>query len=344
MRGSHAARPAVSVLLPCRDAAPWLEECLDSLFVQSLSNLEVIAVDDGSTDGTLALLRSRARMESRLRVLDGERQGLVRALNRAASAAVAPLLARMDADDVTHPDRLLAQSAFLSGHTAVAACGTAVRLFPDASLGSGYRRYEAWLNGLVDGESVLADLFVECPIAHPTLMVRASVFHALGGYRDLDWPEDYDLVLRLHAAGMRAANLPRRLLDWRVHPDRHSLRSERYTPQAFRRCKVHFLRTSFLPPGRPIVVWGAGKVGKPLARELQRQGTPVAAFVDLDPRKIGQEIHGAPVLAPGGVEHLMRDSDPYVLAAVGSSGAREEIRGALDAMGRHEIDDYRVCS
>ena len=344
MSGSRAARPAVSVLLPCRNAAPWLGECLDSLFVQSLSNFEVIAVDDGSTDDTLALLRSRARLERRLLVLDGEGQGLVRALNRAASEAAAPLLARMDADDVTHPDRLLAQSVFLAGHTAAAACGTAVRLFPRASLGPGYCRYEAWLNGLVDEDSVLADLFVECPIAHPTLMVRTSVFHALGGYRDLDWPEDYDLVLRLHAAGMRAANLPRQLLDWRVHPDRHSLRSERYAPQAFRRCKAHFLRTAFLPSGRPIVVWGAGKVGKPLARELQRQGIPVAAFVDLDPRKIGQEIHGAPVLAPGGVEDLIHDSDPYVLAAVGSPGARDEIRGALDAMGRREIDDYRVCA
>lgn len=344
MSGIHSTHPAVSVLLPCRNAVPWLEECLDSLFVQTLSNIEVIAVDDGSSDGTLAVLRGRARLENRLRVLDGEGRGLVSALNRAASEAAAPLLARMDADDLAHPDRLLAQTAFLASHTSVAACGTAVRLFPDASLGSGYRRYEAWLNGLVDEEAVLADLFVECPIAHPTLAVRASVFHALGGYRDLDWPEDYDLVLRLHAAGMRAANLPRQLLDWRVHPGRHSLRSERYAPHAFRRCKVHFLRAALLPPGRPIVVWGAGKVGKPLARELQRQGIPVAAFVDLDPRKIGQEIHGAPVLAPGGIEDLMRDSDPYVLAAVGSPGAREEIRGALDAMGRHEIDDYRVCA
>ena len=344
MNGSHRSAPAVSVLLPCRNADPWLEECLESLFAQRLSDFEVVAVDDGSTDDTLGLLRSMARREHRLRVLDGERQGLVAALNRAASEAEAPLLARMDADDVAHPDRLLAQVEFLARNTPVAACGTAVRLFPESSLGSGYRRYETWLNGLVNEQDVLADLFVECPIAHPTLVVRKSVFFALGGYRDLDWPEDYDLVLRLHAAGMRASNLPRQLLDWRVHPERHSLRSERYAPQAFRRCKVHFLRAAFLPPGRPVVVWGAGKVGKPLARELQRQGIPVAAFVDLDPRKIGQEIQGAPVLAPEGVEPLVRDSDPYVLAAVGSPGAREEIREALDTMNLIEIDDYRVCS
>ena len=344
MTGSRSARPAVSVLLPCRNAAPWLEECLASLFAQSLSDFEVIAVDDGSTDGTLSILQHTARGEHRLRVLTGEGHGLVAALNRAASEATAPLLARMDADDAAHPDRLLAQVEFLSDHASVAACGTAVRLFPESSLGSGYRRYEAWLNGLVDQQDLLADLFVECPIAHPTLVVRKSVFRALAGYRDLDWPEDYDLVLRLHAAGMRAANLSRQLLDWRVHPERHSLRSGRYTPQAFRRCKVHFLRTTFLPPGRAIVIWGAGKVGKPLARELLRQGTPVTAFVDLDPRKIGQEIHGAPVLAPQGFEILMSDSDPYVLAAVGSPGAREQIREALVAMNLIEVDDYRVCS
>jgi len=344
MSETQATSPAVSVLLPCRNAAPWLAECLESLFLQSLSNFEVIAVDDGSSDGTLELLRNGQFRDSRLRVLSGEGRGLVSALNLAASVAAAPLLARMDADDVAHPDRLLAQTAFLSSHRSIAACGTAVRLFPDSSLGSGYRRYEAWLNGLVDEEAVLADLFVECPIAHPSLMVRSSVFQALAGYRDLDWPEDYDFVLRLHAAGMRAANLPRQLLDWRVHPDRHSLRSERYAPQAFRRCKVHFLRAGFLPPDRPIVVWGAGKVGKPLARELLRRGTPVAGFVDLDPRKIGQEIHGAPVLDPGGFEGLLRDSNPYVLAAVGSPGAREEIRGALSAMDRREIADFRICS
>ena len=344
MTGGRSARPAVSVLLPCRNAALWLEDCLASLFAQSLSEFELIAVDDGSTDGTLPLLQRTARGDHRLRVLSGEGKGIVAALNRAASEAGAPLLARMDADDVAHPDRLLAQVEFLASHTPVAACGTAVRLFPESILGSGYRRYETWLNGLVDGQDLLADLFVECPIAHPTLVVRTSVFRALGGYRDLAWPEDYDLVLRLHAAGMRAANLPRQLLDWRVHPKRHSLRSGHYTPQAFRRCKVYFLRTTFLPPGRPIVIWGAGKVGKPLARELLRQGTPVAAFVDLDPRKIGQEIHGAPVLAPRGFEVLTRDSDPYVLAAVGSPGAREDIREGLNAMGLIEIDDYRVCS
>jgi hypothetical protein len=256
------------------------------------------------------------------------------------------MLARMDADDLCSPDRLAAQFDFLSRHREIAACGTGVRLFPRDALGSGYRRYEAWLNHLETPESLLRDLFVECPIAHPSLMIRASVLNGLGGYRDAGWPEDYDLLLRLHAAGMSAANLSGALLSWRVRPERHSLRSERYAPAAFRRCKVHFIKESFLPAGRPLVVWGAGKVGKPLVRELARQGLGVEAFVDLDPRKIGQSIHGAPVLSPDEFAELPShgDSSPYVLVAVGSPGAREEIRDALGVAGRSEIRDYRVCA
>ncbi len=348
--------PEISVLLPCRNVATWLPECIESLETQSLSNFEVLAVDDRSTDGTAELLRRWSARDDRVQVLevapgtpprgDGTPpdDGLVRALDLAVAASRAPLLARMDGDDVAGPRRLELQRDFLVARPDLAGCGTAVELFPRSEVGEGYRRYEAWLNGLSDPAELWRDLFVECPVAHPTLMIRRSVLSGLGGYRDPGWPEDYDLVLRLHAAGMRVANLPEPLLRWRVRSDRHSLASDRYSAGAFRRCKVHFLDQVFLPISRPLVVWGAGKVGKPLARELIRQGRPVTAFVDLDARKIGQEIHGAPVLDPAGFEILASKDGPYVLAAVGSPGASEEIRATLDALGHREIEDYRICA
>jgi len=333
----------------------WLPRCIESLERQSLRDYEVLAVDDRSTDDTGILLRRWSARDDRVQVLDiapgsGHRakgttgDGLLAALDLALAVASAPLLARMDGDDIAEPRRLELQCDFLAARPDVAGCGTAVELFPRSLVGEGYRRYEAWLNGLTDPEDVERDLFVECPVAHPTLMIRRSVLFGIGGYRDCGWPEDYDLILRLHAAGMHIANLPELLLRWRVRPDRHSLTSERYSAEAFRRCKVHFLDQAFLPTGRRLVMWGAGKVGKPLARELLRQGRPVSAFVDLDIRKIGQEIHGAPVLDPTGFEALLKDDDPYVLAAVGSPGARDEIRAALDALGRRDIHDYRVCA
>jgi len=348
----RSTRPEVSVLLPCRDVAAWLPECIESIEAQSLRDYEVLVVNDGSTDETGVILRRWSARNDRVRYFEAGSAtrrapadgGLVQALNLAASAARAPIVARMDGDDVADPLRLELQRDLLTTRRDLAACGTAVELFPRSEVGEGYARYEAWLNGLSDPDDLARDLFVECPVAHPTLMIRRSVLSALGGYRDAGWPEDYDLVLRLHAAGMRIANLPEPLLRWRVRSDRHSLASDRYSARAFRSCKVHFLDQAFLPPSRPLVVWGAGKVGKPLARELIRQGRPITAFVDLDARKIGQEIHGAPVLDPGGFEILASKDDPYVLAAVGSPGAREEIRGALDALGHREIEDYRVCA
>jgi len=350
--------PEVSVLLPCRDVAVWLPECIDSLEAQSLRDYEVVAVDDRSTDDTGSLLREWSSRDDRVRFLEvgpaspsGDRganrtpgDGLLAALDLAVGAAKAPLLARMDGDDVAAPGRLELQRDFMATRRDLAACGTAVGLFPRSEVGEGYLRYETWLNGLSEPEDLRRDLFVECPVAHPTLMIRRSVLSGLGGYRDPGWPEDYDLVLRLHAAGMLAANLSSRQLRWRVRPDRYSLTSDRYSADSFRRCKVHFLDQAFLPAARPLVVWGAGKVGKPLARELIRQGRSITAFVDLDARKIGQEIHGAPVLDPAGFEALLQPDDPYVLVAVGSPGARGEIREALDALGRREIEDYRVCA
>ena len=338
-------RPAISVLLPCRDAGDTLTACLRSLRGQTRADFEVVAVDDGSRDATRSLLRGWARRDRRVRILDGRGRGLVPALEAAAAAARGSLLARMDADDVAHPRRLELQTRFLARHPGLAACGARVRLFPREELGSGYRRYERWINGLGSPAEVERDLFVECPVPHPTLLIRREAFDLIGGYRDRGWPEDYDLVLRLHRAGFAMANVPRVLLRWRVTPDRLSLRSPAYAPDAFRRCKVHHLLRGSLPVGRPLLVWGAGRVGKALSRELRRQGRPIDAFVDLDPRKIGQEVHGAPVWPPRELRARARCSpEPYVLAAVGSPGARAEIRAALTDAGLKELRDFRALA
>jgi glycosyltransferase involved in cell wall biosynthesis len=353
-------RPRLSVLLPCHDAAPTLPDAIASLRAQTLENFEVIAVDDRSSDATADLLADWAARDPRVTVLTRAQQiivhsGLVPALNQAAAVARAPLLARMDADDVAHPERFERQASYLAAHPGLAGCGAHVELFSPGQIRSGYRRYERWINGIETPEDVRKNAIVECPIAHPTLVIKKTVFDALGGYRDMGWPEDHDLVLRVLAAGARLANLPGNpLLRWRIREDRLSLTSPAYEPAAFRRCRVHFLRAVFLDPIRDVVVWGAGRVGKPLARELIRQGTPVAAFVDLDARKIGQEIHGAPVLSPDefaeraeaqtGPPKAASSPRPYVLVAVGSPGVRDEIREALEARGFHELDDFRFCA
>jgi cellulose synthase/poly-beta-1,6-N-acetylglucosamine synthase-like glycosyltransferase len=312
-----------------------LHEALESLANQTLSTFEIIAVDDGSTDATPRLLAEWAQRDGRIRVVFVEPRGIVHALNVAARHANGSLYARMDADDIAEPTRLERQAAYLAEHPDIAACGSRIRYFPCNQVRNGARRYERWINTVLSSDDIERDLFVECPIPHPTLVVRREVFERIEGYREVAWPEDYDFILRVWQAGCRLGKVPEVLLSWRERPDRLSRTHPRYADGAFRNCKIHFLESRIA--GRPVVICGAGPVGKAFALGLQERGYSVAAFVDLDPRKIGQTIHGAPVIAPSDVG---LHAGAYFLAAVGSSEARSEIRDYLAGAGFEEPKDF----
>ncbi len=290
-------------------------------------------MNDGSTDTTAESLEDWAGRDSRVRVIHEPARGLVAALERARDVARGRYLARMDADDRAPPDRFELQLRLLDARPAVGMCGAHVRYFPDGRVRAGARRYQAWLNSLTTSSDLERDLFVECPLAHPTFFMRAEAVEAAGGYRDRGWPEDYDLLLRVWRSGWQLAVVPAVLHEWREGPRRHSRTSETYSPDAFRRCKIHHLIRSRLRDCRELVIWGAGPTGKAMGRALAAEGRPVSAWVDLDPRKIGQEIHGAPVLPPG---RLAPAPGRLVLAAVGRAGGREQVRTALRDAGFEE--------
>jgi glycosyltransferase involved in cell wall biosynthesis len=321
--------------------AEHLVQALRSITMQTYRDFELVAVNDGSRDTTAEVLEHWAAKDERLRVVHLERVGLAEALQQGARLCRGELLARADADDVAHPRRFAEQIEFLSARPEIAAVGTQVRYFPHEEVGWGARRYQNWLNGLSDPESIARDVFVECPIAHPTLMVRRSVFEQVGGYRVNGWPEDYDLILRLHAAGAGLANLPRVLHFWREGNHRVSRSDPRYAPEAFRGCKIHYLRETCLQGGDAVNIWGAGRVGKSFARALGDEGLKVNGFFDIDPRKIGQQIHGAPVWD---ARDVPRHRGTYLLVAVGAAGARQLIREGLDRAGFSEPEDYRCAA
>ena len=333
----RVSAPSVSVLLPVRDGEVHLPEAIASLEAQTHADFEVLAVDDGSTDRTPEILADWARRDARVEVLRQEPAGIVAALEAGRERASAPYLARMDADDVAAPARFARQLALMEAEGDLAGCGCRVRYFPDGVVGNGARRYEAWLNGAVTREQVAREIFVECPLAHPALFLKASVVSAVAGFRDSGWPEDYDLVLRIWEAGGGLANVPQVLLHWREGPDRLSRTHPRYSEAAFRRCKVHFLSRTLLGARRGAVIWGAGPVGKAFGRALDDVGESVRAYVDVDPRKIGQEIGGVPVLdTADGLEFTRA----LHIAAVGQPGVREQLRGLLTGAGMVELRDF----
>jgi glycosyltransferase involved in cell wall biosynthesis len=326
----------LSVLLPCRDAAPWLPTAAQSIQRQTFRDYEILAVDDGSADGTAEILDKWASIDARVRVLHSARVGLVEALRLAATRANGELLARMDADDIAHQRRFELQLQLLDSAPAVAACGARIRYFPRAVLKDGGRGYEDWINSLTTPAQLARDIFVECPIAHPTLLIRRAVFDAVGGYRDAGWPEDYDLALRLWSAGHGLANVPRVLLAWRERADRTSHVDAHYGHAAFRRCKAFYLQRT-LAAGRPLLVAGSGPSGKSFAREMVSLGSRLAAFVDVDARKIGQVIHGAEVVPP---ERIAEFNGAFGVAAVADRTARTEIRSYFERAGWCEMIDF----
>src|SRR5262249_13874612 len=160
-----------------------------------------------------------AGADARVAAVSPPPRGLVAALGTGLERCHGEYVARMDADDLMRRDRLAAQVAALDAAGRLAAVGTHVRFFPRAGMSDGLRAYERWVNSIDSPERGRAEAFVECRVAHPTLLVRRAVLSAVG-YRDRDWPEDYDLVLRLLAAGYEIGVIPRRLLAWRDGPRR----------------------------------------------------------------------------------------------------------------------------
>jgi glycosyltransferase involved in cell wall biosynthesis len=326
-----------------RDAESTIVEALASLQVQTLDDFEVLVVDDGSRDQSAQLVDAIAMSDARVRLLSQPATGIVGALTRAAREARGTFFARMDADDIALPERLATQVRWLRRRGDLAVVGSRVQSFGETPATDGWRRYEAWLNGRCRTDLLARDLLVESPLAHPSVMMRREAFYRVGGYRDFDGPEDYDLWLRLARAGYRFAKVPRVLLRWRDHAARLTRTDGRYRAEAFLRLKIDHLLAGPLSDEqtRPVLIWGAGRDGGRFARELLARGGRVDAFIDIDPRRKGRLRHDRPVLMPSAIADFAR---PIVLGVVPVLGARALIRQRLTKLGLRELVDYWVCA
>ncbi len=344
-------RPSVSILLPVRDGAATLSACLRSIARQTFADFECVVVDDGSSDASACLAVAMARDDARFIVHRQPARGLVAALTAGIALCRGELIARMDADDLMHRERLAKQVEAMTDDERLAAVGTHVRLFPRRGLRPGRVADEAWRNSVRDADDVRRAAFVECALAHPSWMIRQDVLRA-HGYRDVPWPEDYDLLLRLLAAGLRLGVVARRLLHWRDHPARLSRTDPRYAQASFVQAKAHFLcagsaltlaaselsRPTGLLAGRDdYILWGYGDTGRALARALLGLGRRPRAIVELHPGRIGNRILGAPVIAPAALSDWLGTP---ILASVAGSVPRQEICATLRALGLRDVHDF----
>jgi glycosyltransferase involved in cell wall biosynthesis len=332
--------PRVSVVIPVFNAAPTLPCSIGSIGAQTFRDWELIAVDDGSTDGSAAWLEELARREPRLRLVRQTHDGIVAALNAGLAVARGEFIARMDADDESFPDRLAGQTAFLDARPEIGVVGSLVEYGGDRAANEGYALHVDWLNTLTSPESIALNRFVESPFAHPSVMFRRELIARHGGYREGDFPEDYELWLRWLEAGVRMAKTPESLLRWNDPPGRLSRTHPRYEPEAFYRLKAGFLARWLernVDRRRPLLVWGAGRPTRKRVRWLEACGVDIDGFVDVDPRKTGRALGGRRVRAPG---EIPAPPGAFVVGYVANRGARDGQREFLQQRGFVEGRDF----
>ncbi len=206
-------RPAISIVMPVYNARRYVGLAIQSMLEQVFTDFEMLVFDDGSTDGSLEIIRRYARYDPRIRVSCRRHRGLVQVLNEGIADARADLVARMDADDVALPHRLLDQVEFLRNRHDLVVLGGQVEMIDTHGLPLGLKRlpleHDQLEHGMLRGRGDF--------ICHPAAMMRRDAVCAVGGYRqEYEYVEDLDLWLRLAEKG-RLANLPQVILQYRYH-------------------------------------------------------------------------------------------------------------------------------
>lgn len=325
--------PLVSVVLPVHNGGRYLTQAVKSILSQSHENLELLLIDDHSTDNAIVTLD---KSDTRLRVLECKGRGVADAFNTGIPHVRGEFVARMDADDISLPGRFHHQLDYLDRFPSIDIAGCCVDIFSINGIRGGLERYQSWLNSVCEPEQVRQQIFIESPLPNPGLMFRRTALLQLGGYRDNHWPEDYDLLLRADASNMQMGKPAPVLLRWREHESRLTHTDSRYDRHNFMQAKSHFLVHHRLQK-RPVIIWGAGPSGRLMFDLLSAEGATIEGFIEVHPRRIGGQKRGLPVWP---IEKTANLGDAMLLVAVGAAGAREEISAYLHDHNKQPGQDY----
>lgn len=333
-------KPAISILLPVRNAQDTVATAIESIRAQTFAGWELLALDDGSDDGTGEVLTTFAAQDSRIIVHRLPPRGIAEVLQLGCQEARGEFIARMDADDLMSPTRLQQQRAHLLIHPQEGLVSCRVRF---GGTEAGYGAHVDWINSLMTSEAISLRRFVEAPVAHPSVMFRRGLLAQHGGYRSGGFPEDYELWLRWLAAGVQFGKVDAELLTWNDPPHRLSRQDTRYSVDAFYRMKCLYLAPWLQrhAADREVWLWGAGRVTRRRFDALEAHGVRITGFIDVDESKRGQHRDGRLVRM---ADDLPPPSQAFILAGVGARGARDKIHHHLTQHGWREWRDFLLAA
>lgn len=326
----------VSILLPFRNASATLDAAIASMVAQTFTDWELLLVNNASTDESPAIAQRWAQRDPRIRILHEPLVGIAHALNTGLAQAKGAYIARMDADDVSLPERLARQLAYLDAHPELGVLGTRTRFESSVERNIGMRAYVYWQNAIITAEQHYLKRFVDAPLAHPTVVFRRDLVERFGGYNSGPLPEDHELWLRWMHGGVRFAKLPEELLVWNDGAERLSRTHANYSVDAFFATKTKWVAkwlSRKFPEGRPLIVAGTSKLCRERAAQLEAQGLAVHAFTDVK----GSGVPGRMFIPH---EQLPPAGEAFIVSFISQRGTGDRIAAFLASRGLVEGVDF----
>jgi len=328
--------PLVSILIPFKNTASFLDECINSILNQTYKNWELIIIDDHSSDNSYSIVNSYAKNDDRITLFKNSGSGIIDALKLAFSRSSGHLITRMDSDDIMRSEKIetLVNNLLQYGKSHVAV--GLVNYFSEEGVKSGYKSYEVWLNTLTKTGTNYSEIYKEYVIPSPCWMVYKEDLISVDGFNPGRYPEDYDLAFRFYKQGLKCIPCNTILHDWRDYNSRTSRTHIHYAENHFIDLKLHYFLELDFDKNKTLVVWGAGNKGKKIAKTLIEKDINFEWICD-NPKKIGKEIYGK-IMYPFSYLKTVKNSQSII--SVANKTAQDEIKHFMNNLNFQPIMDY----
>lgn len=330
-------QPLVSIIMAVKDTAPYLHECIDSIINQTYQNWELIAVNDHSSDETPAILKAYSEQDSRVRYFDSDKPKLIPTLQVAYAQVRGELINRMDSDDRMPLDKIevLVKEWLKYGKGTVIAGGTE-HFVDEGEVGDGFLKYERWLNEVARTSSHYQQIYKECVIPSHCWIIHKEDFDAVDAFNPLVYPEDYDLCFRFYRHGLKVVGIDKILHFWRDRSNRISRTWDEYKDNRYFDLKLRFFYELDRDRSRPLVLWGAGRNGKDMARLLQSYDDTFHWVCDNE-NKIGKDIYGVIMQHFDAIPEI---ENPQIMVVVSSPDGKKAILEHLTQWEKKPVEDF----
>ncbi len=322
--------------MPVKNTARFLKECINSILNQTFTDWELLAVDDHSTDDSLAILKSFAEIDERISVVENEDVGIIGALQTGYQMAKRRFITRMDSDDINEPQKYEHMMSQLEENGKGFVALGQVNYFSADGVQDGFRKYESWLNKLIVTGNCFQEIYKECVIPSPCWMLHRIDFERIGGFESQIYPEDYDLCFRMYKNELKQIACGEVLFNWRDYPSRTSRTNSNYKEEELLKLKCHYFLEIDFEKEKKLVLWGAGRRGKFIANYFIKKGISFT-WICNNENKIGHDIYGVMLKSETALNNI---PNKQIVVSVANDVEQDAIKKRCDI---HGWERYFFC-